>query len=213
MRHSVLTLLIFCGACSRVPPAGDTGGVLQVGPMTMMRDARDGQMYPLIHAAGRDWFARNLNFPTPESWCYGDDPQQCATVGRLYSLPAAHGACPAGWTLPSEAEWLALASVFGGYFDFIEKRAIGDPLKSYAALLHGGLSGFEALLGGSRSLLSGKYMDLDGDGMFWSSSGCGPDKSSFMVFNEHSRRLLRDCDQANFAGSVRCVRNAAPGGA
>lgn len=50
-------------------------------------------------------------------------------------------------------------------------------------------------------------MDREGDGMYWSRSSCGEGRTSFIVFNEHNRRLIRDCDAPTFAHSVRCIRS------
>ena len=72
------------------------------------------------------WMAENLNYNATGSRCYGDDPANCNTYGRLYdwatamaidpaynssSYPAAakhRGVCPAGWHIPSNAEWFVL---------------------------------------------------------------------------------------------------------
>jgi hypothetical protein len=43
--------------------------------------------------------------------------------------------------------------------------------------------------------------------MYWTSTSCGTDSAAMIVFNEHSKRVLRDCDAAKgWAISVRCVR-------
>ena len=170
-------------------------------------DPRDGQTYPVVRLAGRSWLARNLDFKTAASWCYNNDQSQCTDFGRLYSLEAAQIACLPGWELPSEADWLVLAAAFGGHYELAERRDVGDPRASYAALLEGGSSGFGARLGGSRNLETGQSIDLDEDGSYWSRSRCGAERSSMMVFNEHNRRLLRDCDAPTFANSVRCIRS------
>jgi uncharacterized protein (TIGR02145 family) len=172
-----------------------------------VRDPRDGRTYPVVRLAGRSWLASNLDFKTAESWCYNNDQSRCTDFGRLYSLEAARIACIPGWELPSEADWLVLAAAFGGHYELAERRDVGNPRASYAALLEGGSSGFGARLGGSRDLETGKSMDLEGDGLYWSRSGCGADRISFMVFNEHNRRLLRDCYTPAFAHSVRCIRS------
>ena len=112
-----------------------------------------------------------------------------------------------GWELPSEADWLVLAAAFGGHYELAERQDIGDPRASYATLLEGGSSGFAARLGGSRNLETGKSIDLEEDGSYWSGSSCGAERISSMVFNEHNRRLLRDCDTPTFANSVRCIRS------
>ena len=185
---------------------GDPRAAAVAQSVPSVGDPRDGQAYPVVRLAGRSWLARNLNFQAAESWCYNNDQSQCTDLGRLYSWEAAGIACMPGWELPSEADWLALAAAFGGHYELAERRDVGDPRASYAALLEGGSSGFRARLGGSRSLETGKSIDVEEDGMYWSRSSCGPGRISMMVFNDHNRRLLRDCDTPTFANSVRCVQ-------
>ncbi|MBM3405010.1 MAG: hypothetical protein FJY10_08995 [Bacteroidetes bacterium] len=75
-------------------------------------DSRNGTVYPTITLAGQTWIAENLNYPVPGSWCYEDEEDNCVNYGRLYDWPAAKTACPAGWHLPSDAEWKKLISHF-----------------------------------------------------------------------------------------------------
>jgi uncharacterized protein (TIGR02145 family) len=175
-----------------------------------MTDKRDRQLHPTIGIPGTTWLARNSDFKTPESWCYDNDPRICAEYGRLYSWESARAnACPAGWHLPSKAEWIDMIEAVGGYLELRTNQTVGDPKASYAALTTGS---FNAVLGGSRTP-AGKFIDRapldgDGDGMYWTSSSCGgADSVSMIVFNAHSKRILLDCDGSKgWALSVRCAR-------
>ncbi len=55
-----------------------------------MTDERDGKEYKTFSFTYKDttwtWFAENLNYAVDNSWCYGDDPDNCETYGRLYSM-------------------------------------------------------------------------------------------------------------------------------
>ena len=55
-----------------------------------MTDDRDGKEYKTFSFTYKDttwtWFAENLNYAVDNSWCYGDDPDNCETYGRLYSM-------------------------------------------------------------------------------------------------------------------------------
>lgn len=204
MRQTSLVAIVLVSiglACQRSTPAIDTGERVRT-----MTDPRNGQLYPTMGTSGIEFLAYNVGFKTPDSWCYDDNDSTCAEYGRLYSWEAAkRDACPAGWHLPGEAEWLKLIS---GYFDVPTKQTIGDPKEDYAALTKGS---FGAKLGGSRSP-SGKFIDRasldgDGDGMYWTSTSCGADSAVLIVFNSHSGRVMRDCDTAKgWANSVRCAR-------
>lgn len=189
--------IAFTLGCHQSDPPLESG--VRVRTMT---DKRDGQLYPTTGHSGKLWLARNLDFTIGTSWCYNDDISMCARYGRMYLWEEAKRVCPSGWHLPSEAEWIDMAETLGGYFDFVSKETIGDPVEAYTA---GTVGSFAATLGGSRTP-SGQYIDLTGDGMYWTSTSCGADSAVMIVFNEHSKRILRDCDGAKgWAIAARCV--------
>ena len=53
---------------------------------------------------------QNLNYTTANSQCYGNNPANCDSYGRLYTWGAASTACPTGWHLPTDAEWCTLTT-------------------------------------------------------------------------------------------------------
>jgi len=73
-----------------------------------------GDSYEFVEIGGLKWMKKNLNVETADSWCYDDDPANCATYGRLYTWEAAKTACPSGWRLSTRDEWRALATTAGG---------------------------------------------------------------------------------------------------
>ncbi len=77
-------------------------------------DPRDGQVYGIKKSGNLTWMKENLRFNIPdESWCFDNEDENCAELGRLYTFEAALEACPAGWRLPSDNDWLDLEKALG----------------------------------------------------------------------------------------------------
>jgi uncharacterized protein (TIGR02145 family) len=70
----------------------------------VMTDMRDSQKYNLRDINGTIW-TQNMNISLTGSNCYKGDNNNCKQYGRLYTLSAAQEACPAGWKLPSRADF------------------------------------------------------------------------------------------------------------
>ena len=73
-------------------------------------DTRDGQVYKYTTIGNQVWMAENLNYDDG-SVCV---EATCSSRGRIYGMQKALVACPAGWHLPSEGEWLVLFNSVGG---------------------------------------------------------------------------------------------------
>jgi len=98
-----------------------------------------GHVYPIALFGNTFWMLANYQFNAPGSNDYGDNPANEATFGRLYDTQVLNQV-PDGWQVPAVADWNAL---FGRF---------GDPGQAYAALIGGGRSGFNAQLGGRRTI-------------------------------------------------------------
>ncbi len=145
-------------------------------------DTRDGQKYRIVTIGDQTWFAENLNYKTSNSYCYDKKDSNCDIYGRLYLWSSVQTACPNGWHLPSDQEWMQLEMTLGlpedkakEYGGFRDKLNIGGKLKStsgwtyseYAAATNE--SGFSAFPGGFRNS-SGQYYDIGESGVFWTST-------------------------------------------
>ena len=151
------------------------------------------------------WMTNNLKISIPGSFCYDDMKQNCEQYGRLYTWEAAQKACKTlgeGWHLPTSDEWQQLAKHYGGVFGNSQ-----DSGKSvYKAMLHGGTSGFDIILGGGRSA-DGTYGRIDAHGFYWSASENNSTTAPFYNFGKGSGKLfLQPEGEKSEAFAVRCVK-------
>ena len=175
-------------------------------------DERDGQVYKTVKIGNQVWMAQNLNYAYIDvpynfsyynnvyisdstSWCYDNDPANCAKYGRLYTWAAAidsvklatdavnpqdcgygsmcsalngivKGICPSGWHLPQKSEWDTLfTAVSDG------STAVGNKFKSRSGWLSDGNGdddfGFSALPAGLYG--KGSFVNVGKMACFWSS--------------------------------------------
>ncbi len=105
-------------------------------------------------------------------WAYNGNESNVATYGRLYTWHAVNdsrGVCPAGWHVPSDAEWMALVSFLGGDIEADAKLKENSSLWDSPNEANN-QSGFTARPGGWRGDYG--YFDYMGEnGWWWSSTG------------------------------------------
>jgi uncharacterized protein (TIGR02145 family) len=156
-------------------------------------------------ADGKQWVTHNLDVNTLPSYCYEDAELNCRRYGRLYEWESARRVCQSlgdGWRLPTNDEWRLMAKHYGGISEDSDDR--GEA--AYKALLAGGNSGFNALLGGGRSD-NGQYARLEAHGFYWTASESDPATAWFYNFGRGGQALHRQSGgEKQGAFSVRCVK-------
>ena len=157
-------------------------------------------------ADGKWWMTENLNVYTELSYCYEDAELNCRRYGRLYTWESARRGCGSlgdGWRMPTDGEWRQMAKLYGGVSVDSEDRGKA----AYKALLVGGSSGFNALLGGGRSD-DGQYARLEAHGFYWTASEIDPATGWFYNFGRGGQALHRQKGgEKKAAFSVRCVKD------
>lgn len=76
----------------------------------------DGRTYYYATVGGNDWMKSNLDFTTAGAPYYNCSAMS-DVFGRYYSYEEALTICPEGWTLPSDADWVALGKAAGAAED------------------------------------------------------------------------------------------------
>ena len=167
-----------------------------------LKDSRDKQKYRTVKIADRTWMADNLNYNMSGSTCYREDEDNCMVYGRLYTWEAAKSACPAGFRLPTNADFESLWKAAGGDFNagYLIKANYGwsgetngnDTLK------------FSAMPAGNM-FDDGTYGNENKFAFFWSAEIEG-DKASVWYLSSKSMGFSYMMKPKAFGFSVRCVQ-------
>jgi len=188
-------------------------------------DPRDSTHYKVVKIGNQIWMAENLAYKPSSGnyWAYNNDDSYIATYGYLYDWNTAmngaessaanpsgvQGICPAGWHLPSNAEWIQLIFTFDGW------DIAGNKLKE-AGTDHWNSpngstneSGFTALPGG---YYNGDSFDFIGErGMWWSATQATLYLAHYWkMVNDNGAVVLSDFSK-DVGFSVRCVKNSSDG--
>lgn len=157
---------------------------------------------------GKQWLTENLSLAAAGSSCYQGEARMCTQYGRLYTWDGAWQACRAvgrGWRLPTETEWSLLAKPYGG----VDGESPDSGQGAYRALIAGGCSGFNAVLGGGTGAGAQIYSRVAAHGFYWTASASGVASATFVNFAGEGQTLHRQPDgDKQRAFSVRCVRDA-----
>ena len=194
---------------------------------------KDGNVYKTVTIGTQTWLAENLKTTryqngdligtttpatlniTSESlpgyqWSYGGLESNADTYGRLYTWYAAtdsRNICPAGWHVPTDAEWTTLITFLGG-----EIRA-GGKLKE-TANTHWQSPNTDATDEMNYTALPGGYRNQNGEfsgtgnyGYWWSST----ENSMISAWNRSmsygGSNVSRNASYDRNGLSVRCVKN------
>ena len=172
-------------------------------------DSINKKTYKTVKIGTQTWMAENLaNKPASGSfWVYDNNQGNEAIYGFLYDWETAKNVCPSGWHLPGDEEWKTLMTFLGG------KGVAGGKLKE-TGLTHwvkpntdaSNSSGFSALPGGGRDA-NGRYNNIGGYGMWWSSSGARPGCARLWYMAYRYSDAGRGQTVKTNSLSVRCIKN------
>ena len=151
---------------------------LLLGTAGQFQDKRDGRIYKTVKLAnGQIWMAENLKYKMHGSNCYDSwrdnkREERCESEGRLYSWNLSMNACPDGWRLPTQYDFIKLEE----WYDVPESLTwrnwharvwLSYKAKSNFNAEHIGY--YNALLAGN-SGAAGGFQQRDTRGYYWSST-------------------------------------------
>jgi len=140
------------------------------------------------------------------AWCwYNNDARNGPKYGRLYNWYAVNdqrGLAPAGWTLPTDADWTKMMFYLGG------QQMAGKKLKSDNSWIDGNIgtneSGFNGLPGGYR-VENGTFLNIGSIGTWWSSTE-SKTQTAVDFYLSLSSSLGRSSNPKQRGESVRCIK-------
>ncbi|MBP7850035.1 MAG: right-handed parallel beta-helix repeat-containing protein [Lentimicrobiaceae bacterium] len=209
---------------------------------SIVTDTRDGQQYPTVQITSQCWMAKNLNVGTMvsgssnqtnnstiEKYCYNNDANNCAIYGGLYqwnemmgyvTTSGVQGICPAGWHIPTGAEWCILttfldptmncnATAWSGTDAGGKMKEAGTNYWNSPNTGATNSSGFTALGAGFR-YSNGSFSNLTGTTYFWSSSGYSSTSDFGWGLRYNDADVSRNSGANTYGFSVRCIRNSIP---
>lgn len=199
-----------------------SGEVVKIGTQVWMlknldvTTYRNGDPIPQV-ADPTQWKNR-----TTGAWCYYEnDPTFGAIYGKLYNWYAVNdprGLAPAGWHVPTDAEWKTLEIYLGmsqSQADSADWRGSdeGGKLKE-SGTTHwispnegaSNSNGFTALPGGGR-IGGGNFIGINYHGYWWSRTEYGSSIAFFRSLTYDHADVVRWANDVYHGFSVRCVRD------
>lgn len=196
-------------------------------------DERDGKIYHYVTVGSLDWFTQNLAYEECGT-SYMFSPMTSSLFGCLYDWESAtggesaeglgcgpRGACPEGWTVPTNEDWEDLAyAVSGQYLSFDDAwKGVGQKLSADARFLgermwpycpdnlHTNDYGWNALPVGSFIESSSSFTNDNAYGFWWSSSAKDKERAYYRyMYSDMDSFPMGFTLKSDFATSVRCVR-------
>lgn len=178
------------------------------------KDSRDGRIYKTVTIDDQVWMAENLDFKPSGGnyWAYGNLNAYAETYGYLYDWHTAQNVCPAGWRLPTDAEWTQLVGFLGG------ENVAGGKLKATGTIEAGtGLwyapntgatneTGFIALPGGGR-YHNGAFGSLGSYGIWWSATELDAGKALYLSLGYNWSDVYQNNYDKGYGFAVRCLKD------
>ncbi len=207
-------------------------------------DSRDNKTYNWVKIGNQVWMAENLAYTgsgivyKPDivewmdinsgynGWCYFDNSSTNGdTYGVLYQWDAAQAACPPGWHLPTQDEWLELIDYLADHgYSYDGYTGVRDIAKSIAtadgwapSTIEGAIgnsdypevqniTGFSALPAGKRQK-DGVFVDISTYAYWWTATEDNVPYAFYHTINND--QPYENYSNANMGCgfSVRCVKD------
>lgn len=194
----------------------------------------DGNVYNIVKIGNQYWMAENLKVTkfnngdaiattTPANkdlssstnpiylWAYDGNQNNVGVYGYLYSWAAVNDArklAPAGWHIPTDADWNELVSYLGGE-DLAGGKMKEQSTAHWVSPNTGAdnSSGFNAVPAGNRNL-NGSFYDLGYHTAWWSATNNGTGYGNYRVIHKNEAKIFSYFySDVKVGFSVRCIKD------
>lgn len=224
-------LFIMTTSCKKDDTSNNDNNNKPPEDTTTVKDI-DGNVYHIIKIGTQRWMLENLkttkyrdgtSIPnvtdgvawedlTTGAYCdYNNVATNSNTYGRLYnwySITNSHQLCPAGWHVPSDADWNLLVNYLGG--DSVAGGKMKETGLTHWCTPNTGAtnsSGFTALPAGMRTCPDGPFSNLQGRCTFWSSTQDVIGYAWTRYIFSFQKGLTRNNYAMSHGYSIRCIKD------
>ncbi len=180
----------------------------------------DGNSYQIVRIGNQCWMASNLNVTAgiplvadSATWVTTTSPAYCyynnnasGSLGKLYNWYAVQSGklCPAGWHIPTYADFQALENFLGNEPAGKMKSITGWDSPNTAAT---NSSAFNALPAGYRSFISGHYTGLGQTAGYWTSTAAPNAMALFFALTYDSGWFTNLTASPRQGYTCRCIKD------
>jgi len=218
---ALLSLITVIGSCKKEDgPPPDPTSVTDI----------DGNVYGVIRIGTQLWTIENLRTTryrdgsaivtglSNTAWAgttngayaiYGDDPSNNAIYGKLYNWHSINTGklAPAGWHIPTRAEWETLVNYLGGSTMAGGKIKSTSPLWQAPNLGATNSSKFSALPSGWKAGTSGNYSLIGQSAYWWASSERNSGSGDYLRVDDDLAGTAVNGAEKGFGFAVRCIKD------
>ncbi|MCK5846904.1 MAG: hypothetical protein KAG84_05660 [Bacteroidales bacterium] len=240
----IIVLLVMFNSCKKDDdnPSVDNNPPT-IGQTGTFTDSRDNHVYKWVEIGNQVWMVENLSYTgndiqhieddydwydnsNSDAWAYYDNSTSNGNkYGVLYQWEGANIACPSGWHIPTNAEWIELENYLKkngySYNGTVGDNGIAKSLaansgwntsKNEGAVGNSDFSefmnttGFTALPGGYRAY-TGEFVNLSEEGYWWSATEDSNGNYGNYSLKFDSDKMWSFHDNKLYGFSIRCIRD------
>ena len=179
-------------------------------------DPRDGQKYGYVEINNRYWMTENMRYNVEGSKLNPDNPSPL--FGRLYNWDQAMKACPEGWWLSTNIDWLSLEDVFIHNIDTLitRRKTRGNNVKILKSKKYWNPAGTDSLkinILPAGNFVFERFSKLGKIAGFWTSESdirggeLGRKFAYYRIITNDRVGIYYDIQDKNLYYSCRCVKD------